>query len=294
MKKVLTVFAVVALAACLAWGQTAPAPARSPGQAQPGQAQPGQAAAKKPPAPKSQAEFDALQQLQKAVTDPAATPDAKILAAEEFLARFPDSELKYQMYMLEMQCYQDKNDAVNTLDAASKVLKDDPENLMALVTAAGVVAMRTRDTDLDRDQKWKMGEDYAHHAITLLNAMVKPEQLTEEQFQGTKNSGLAQAYGALGLIAVHRKEFGAAEEDFKKASELEKDPLYVWHLGRAYAQDGKYDLARGAYKQSIALGGVKDATGHDLAADDLQRLEAVVKQQAPAAKTPPPPPTPEL
>lgn len=289
MNKVLTVFAVVALAACLAWGQTAPAPARSPAQAQPGQA-----AAKKLPAPKSQAEFDALQQLQKAITDPAATPDAKILAAEEFLAKFPDTDFKYQMYMLEMQCYQDKNDAVNTLDAASKVLKDDPDNLMALVTAAQVVAMRTRDTDLDRDQKWKMGEDYARHAITLLNTMVKPEQLTEEQFQGTKNGGLAQAYGALGLIAVHRKQFGAAEEDFKKASELEKDPLYFWHLGRAYAQDGKYDLAREAYKQSIALGGVKDATGHDLAADDLQRLEAVVKQQAPAAKTPPPPPTPEL
>lgn len=280
MKKIiLTAFVVIALAGCLAFGQAG----QSGQQGQQGQqGQPAQ--------PNNNDEIMAV----RSAMNPATPPDERLMLAENFLAKFPNSPFKTYAYMAEMQAYQDKNDPISALDAADKALKLEPNNLPVLVGAAEIIAMRTRDNDLDRDQKLKKGEEYGNRAIEILNKVTKNDpNVPDEQFQKQKNQGLASAYGSLGWIAFHRKQLSAAENNFKKAWDLGKEPNYAYYLGRVLAQENKFQPACEAYQQSQTLGGVKNAKGEDLVETDRKALDTVMKGKGMAegcpAKTPPAP-----
>src|SRR5262249_1794090 len=100
-----------------------------------GQAAPaaGQAAApqgKRPPAAKTQPEFDAYKAAV-AQTDAAAIEKA----ADDFATKFPDSELKPVLYKAAMHAYQQTNNADKMTDMARKILAydaDDPEALLGV------------------------------------------------------------------------------------------------------------------------------------------------------------------
>lgn len=280
-KTILTAFVAVTLAACLAFAQAG----------QSGQGQQGQ------PAQPTQPGQDEVTAIQSAM-NPTTPPDERLVLAENFLAKFPNSLYKAWAYLAEMQAYQDKKDTVSALDAAEKALKLDPTNLPALVGAAEIIAMRTGDNDLDREQKLKKGEDYGNRAIQILGQVTKNNPMvTDEQFLEQKNQGLASAYDSLGWIAYHRKQVSAAETNFKKAFDLGKQADYAYHLGRVLAQEGKLQPACEAYQQAQVLGGVKNATGVDLVEADRKGLDTAMKNKGTPegcpAKTPPPPaPTP--
>ena len=74
-------------------------------------------------------------------------------AADDFAAKYPDSELRPLLYRSAMQRYQLANNADKMLEMAKKVLAIDPDDPEALVGISQVLAERTRDTDLDRDQR---------------------------------------------------------------------------------------------------------------------------------------------
>ncbi len=268
MKKMLTAFAVMMLATWLACAQA--------GQGQTGQGQPAQAGAP------SQEEITAIRNAMDSNTP----PDARIMAAEEFLAKFPNSLIKTYAYLAEMEAYREKNDAVNAIDAADKALKLDPNNLPALAGAAEILAMRTRDNDLDREQKLKKGEDYANRAIKLLEATVKPPGMPDDQFLVQKNGGLANVYASLAWFGYHRKQLTVAETNFKKAFDLDKQATYAYYLGRAYAQDGKLQPGCEAYQQAQTLGGVKNSAGLDLVEADRKALDKAMLDKAEKEKGP--------
>src|SRR6202167_1313596 len=126
-------------------GQNAPA-AQGTGQA------PGQAAApagKRKPMAKTQEEFAAYNAAI-ALTDPAAQEKA----ANDFATKFPDSELRPVLFKAVMHAYQQANNGDKMMEMAQKVLSFDPDDPEALVGVAQVLAERTHDTDLDKDQKY--------------------------------------------------------------------------------------------------------------------------------------------
>src|SRR5208337_4940879 len=111
----------------------------------------GQAAApagKRLPQAKTQPEFDAYK-VAVANTDPAAMEKA----ADDFAAKFPDSEVRILLYENAMRLYQNANNAEKTEAMGRKVLSLDGDNPEALITVAEVIAERTRDADIDKDQR---------------------------------------------------------------------------------------------------------------------------------------------
>ncbi len=285
MKRIVSTLAAVVLAGWL-WTAQAPAqqPQRPPAGGQPAQGtqagrpaqQPGQPAKKQPQA-KSQEEYDALQKL----GDPSLTPDQKISLAEEFLQKFKDSELKGFAYRKEMEAYQQKNDFPKMREFGEKILEEDPDDAISLILLASAIPERTRDTDLDKEQKLSQAEDYAKRALVSIDKLEKPSpQMSDADWDKVRNDARAQSHAAIGLVALQRKQFPAAEEAFKKAVELQnqKDPIVYWRLGLTYEFSKKYEEARDALKQSVALGGVKIGT-RDVAAEELQRVEDILKKR---------------
>src|SRR5580704_19574099 len=125
--------------------QNTPAGQSTPAQA----AAPGTPAAKRPPQAKTQPEFDAYKAAA-AITDPAAMEKA----ADDFATKFPDSEIRILLYTNAMRLYQSTNNAEKTEAMGRKMLGLDADNPEALVTVAEVIAEKTHDTDIDKDQRY--------------------------------------------------------------------------------------------------------------------------------------------
>jgi hypothetical protein len=88
-----------------------------PAQSTPGTAPAQAPAGKRPPQAKTQAEFDAYKAAA-ANTDPAAVEKA----ADDFAAKFPDSELRILLYKQAMHTYQTANKAEQMMEMGRKVL----------------------------------------------------------------------------------------------------------------------------------------------------------------------------
>src|SRR5262249_28939602 len=130
------------------------------GAAQPGSAQPG---AKRPPQAKTQPEFDAYQKAV-ALNDPAAME----AAATDFATTFPDSELRKLLFLTNLRLYQSSNPD-KTIEIGRKILAIDSDDPEALVTVASVLAEKTRDTDLDKDQRLDEALKMAQRATETIN-----------------------------------------------------------------------------------------------------------------------------
>ena len=130
--------------------QTPPAPAGTAATAPPPQG-------KRPPQAKTQPEFDAYK------VAAAESNDGAVLekAADDFATKYPDSELRILLYKRrDERLTQPTNNPDKMMEMGRKVLKIDPDDPEALVGVAQVLVERTRDSDMDKDQRW----DEAHEA----------------------------------------------------------------------------------------------------------------------------------
>src|SRR5580704_751573 len=146
-------------------------------------------AGKRPPQAKTQPEFDAYKAAA-ALTD----PTAQEKAANEFATKFPDSELRPLLYKSVMHEYQQANNADKMLEMAQKVLSFDGDDPEALVGVAQVLAERTRETDLDKDQRLGEARKDAQRALVTVDTDVPSSGYPPEQLAAFKNFLRSEAY----------------------------------------------------------------------------------------------------
>ncbi len=178
---------------------SAPAPAQNPA-APVKQGSP--ATARKSPQPKTQAEFDAYKAAA-SLTDPAKLE----AAATDFAQKFPDSELRSILFQQAMGLYQQVNDPVKTLEMARAALKYDPNNAVALLTAAQVLAERTHDSDLDRNDRLAEANADARSALQSTGEIAPPANLTPEQFAAALAQMRGTAHEVLATVAFKKQDY---------------------------------------------------------------------------------------
>jgi len=195
----------------------------------------------KPPAPKSQKELDAVKALFAAAQ---AGPDQTIAAAESLITGFADSEFKDIALFFEANAYQQKGDLDKAQIYAERVLEINPKHFQAQLMMAEVLAQRTREMDLDREEKLVKADKYADDVINILKTQPKPNpQLTDEQWEEHKKGAVAQAHNAKGLAALTRKKFDVAVAEFKAAADNDPQPAYLVRQASALESAGKHDEA---------------------------------------------------
>jgi tetratricopeptide (TPR) repeat protein len=290
-------FVVALLLAAVAAAQTSNPPANSQsssspagGQSSTQQMPPPQASltnpkGKRPPSAKTKPEYD---QYLAAVNT--ADPAQAEALAREFEAQFPKSELLPFLYQQIMAKYQKKDNSDKTLDMGRKVLQYDPDNVGALVMVATVLAERTRQTDIDRDQRLKEATGDAQHALDDLrdgNYMLAANA-TPEQVQQFKDQVTGMAYQALGKSEMERENYTAAEQDLRKATETSagKADAIVWYrLALALDRENKYADANAAITTAVALAPA-DSSVANMAKNEQTRLKQLAAAGPAATPTP--------
>jgi tetratricopeptide (TPR) repeat protein len=296
---------VVALVCIAAWAnaQSSGTPSQQPGsqpqsgsqagQAGAGQsaAQPGQAGTqgaaaaapqgKRPPQAKSQDEFNAYKAAV-AATDPAASEKA----ADDFAAKFPNSELRGMLYRKAMQDYQNSNNADKAVEVANKVLAIDPDDPQALIVKAEVLSEKTRPTDLDFNQKTADALAAAQHALQTIDTdLMFAPGAPADKVQAAKDWLRSTAYAVIGNVEMSKNDYPAAERDIKKAIELtqaQPDPVNYLRLSVALDNQSKYPEALQAAGKAAELAPENTQVGQ-LARQEQNRLKQLTGGGAPGA-----------
>lgn len=284
----------------LAWASFVPAqqaatpqnqPASQPSAAPAGAAQAGTPAppaqGKRPPQAKTQPEFDAY----KAAVALSADAAAFGKAADDFAAKFPTSELRILLFKASMHSFQNANNADQMNATAEKVLQLDPDDPEALVGAAEVIAERTRDTDLDKDQRWAQAQKYASHATETIDTDVAiPAGTPQEKIDAYKGFVRSSAYSVLGTISFNQEKYPDAENYFRKSIDAlpsQPDPVVVLRLAISLDKQSKYAEALKEANHAVELTEEGSVAGK-LARQERDRLAQLTGGTIPAPAAKPP------
>jgi tetratricopeptide (TPR) repeat protein len=303
MKRALLVITLTA--ATSLWAQQPAASAQSgstqsgstppSGSAQSGAANSGQAGAatpqgKRPPQAKTQPEFDAYQAAIANMKDPAAMEKS----ADDFAAKFPTSDLRVLLYRGAMNSYQSANNADKMMEMGRKILSLDPNDPEAALGVAQVLAERTRDTDLDKEQRYDEAAKMAQHALETIDTDVAaPAGTPPEKLEAYKRYLKSTAYAVIGTIQFDQEKFAESESTLHKsidADPSQPDPVAILRLALALDKQDKYPEALQQATKVVAM--TQESTNIGSTArreqDRLQKLTSTAPgaSTAPASTTP--------
>src|SRR5580658_10485522 len=130
---------------------------------------------------KSQGESDAVMALMQAANQ--RNPDATIKAADDLITKYSDTTFKELALYLEAAAYQQKHDNEKAQIYGERVLDVNPKHYQALLLVGEILAMSTRENDLDREEKLTRAEKLLNEAIAVVQTASKPNaQITDEQW----------------------------------------------------------------------------------------------------------------
>jgi tetratricopeptide (TPR) repeat protein len=290
MKPTAVILAVMSIALCAA-AQNSGQPAQQTPPAA-GQAAPAQGAAplpKRPPQAKTQPEFDAWK-VAAANTDPAAFEKA----ADDFATKFPDSELRVLLYKSVMRLYQNVNNGEKAEAMGRKVLSFDGDDPEALVIVAEVIAEKTRDTDLDKDQRYDEATKMAQKATSTVDTDVTvPAGTPQDKVDAYKSLLRSNAYSIVGTIAYKKENYPVAQENLQKSIDAfpaQPDPVVVLRLALSLDKQQKYPealkLANRAIEVAQAQNNATVVTVAQRERDRLQQLTGGAPPAQPASQPP--------
>ena len=275
---------VVGIAACSFAQSNPPAPQNKQAAQPAGQAAPAPTG-KRPPQAKTQPEFDAYKTAA-ALTDPAAQEKA----ADDFAAKFADSELRAVLYKAAMHGYQQANNADKMMDMSRKVLNYDPDDPEALLGVAQVLAERTRDTDLDKDQRLAEAKKNAQRALSTVDTDIPTAGQPPDRIEAYKSFLRSEAYAILGTLEYNAKAWPDAEGDLRKSIDAfpqQVDPIAVLRLSIALDNQKRYPEALKYASQAVEL--TKEGTNAGAAARaEKDRLTKLNSGTEPAPSSAPP------
>jgi tetratricopeptide (TPR) repeat protein len=143
---------------------------------------------------------------------------------------------------------------------AQKVLRLDPDDPIALIAASEVIAERTRDTDLDKAQRYDQARKYALHALETIDTDIpiptNAPQTQLEKIDAYKKLLRSSAYSVLGTIDYGQEKYADAQGYFQKSIDAypsQPDPVVVLRLALALDKQGKYGDALKEANQAVDL-----------------------------------------
>ena len=244
------------------------------------------AGVKRQPQAKTQEEFAAYKQ-DAAITDPAGQEKA----ANDFAAKFPDSELRILLYKAAMRSYQNANNADKMLEMGQKALAIAPNDPEALITVAMVTSERTRNSDIDFEQKANEAMTMAKKALETVDTDLEvPANLPPDRIATIRNGMKSWAYAVIGTIELEKNSYAQAASDLDKSNQmnpLAPDPVTFLRLAVALDKQNKYPEALVAANRAVELAPDGTPAGN-LARqerDRLQKLTGTTGTPAPGAGT---------
>jgi tetratricopeptide (TPR) repeat protein len=168
------------------------------------------------------------------------------------------------LYQAVIQSYQQLNDAPKMLEWGEKALGFKPDDVTTLAMISNVMAERPPTNEEEKAKQMKRAEELATQAIMLLPTyLASPDAANLPA--NAKTDLTAQMHYTLGLIYLHQKKLGPAQQELLTSLQSKpNDPITYYRLGVAYVQDMKNDQAMEALAKSVYLKGVSEAGARDI------------------------------
>jgi tetratricopeptide (TPR) repeat protein len=275
-----------------AQNSTQPAPQNPPAAGQAAPAQGTTPSATAAPAGKRPLQFKTTQE-QDAWKAAAANTDSAALekASDDFAAKFPDSEARVLLYQNAMRLYQNANNAEKSEAMGRKVLSFDADNPEALIIVAEVIAERTRDSDIDKDQRFAEAISMAQKATQTVDTDISvPAGTPQEKIDAYKSLLRSNAYSILGTIEFKKENFAGAQDNLQKSIDAfpsNPDPVVVLRLALSLDKQGKYPEALKAANRAVDMTQDNTVIGTP-ARRERDRLQQLTGGAAPAPPQSPP------
>lgn len=222
---------------------------------------------------RTQAEYDAYQ----AIKNKPQTPEEFEKAADDFAAKFPDSNLRIVLYRGVMQSYQQAEDTDKMLTAGLKVLaldKDDPE---ALIVVAEIQEEHTSAMDLDREPRMDQAVANAQHALETIDTdLAIPPGAQPENVDAYKKYLRSAAFAIVGKIQYKQQQYPEAEATLRKALEADAanpDPVVLLSLALSLDMQQKYQDALAQANRAVELTGEDTDVGRSARSEQDRLIE---------------------
>ena len=228
--------------------------------------------ASRPLAAQSQDEFDAYQ----SVANEANLVKADA-AAQDFAIRFPESELRAPLFQSLMLKHQAANEAQAALADAERVLLIDPQNVVALVSSANILAERTGPGKPESSQRFEQALRFAQRAIANIESgFAAPARASADEAAKFRATLLSLAYAAAGNVYLLQSDYAAAEQQLDAAVRVDPgNALALYRLAVAQHEQKRY---------GEALVNVNKAVAAANAANDLLLAQRAKQEQNALAK----------
>jgi tetratricopeptide (TPR) repeat protein len=227
-------------------------------------------------------------------------PQKRMAAADEFVTKFADSTLKPTILLMAAQAAGQSNQGDKMVIYCERVLDSYPKPTPAqypatqcLLMLANYYSTRTREFDLDKEEKLAKSDGYAKQAMDLTDKMEKPNpQISDDQWAVAKKDLISQAHEAIANADMVRKQYDAAIAEFKVAAEgaATPEPSTQVRLANAYTEAGKYDDAIAVLDKVISTPDLHPQI--KAAAQQLKTKATALKAKAAGGATPAPAPNP--
>lgn len=202
---------------------------------------------------------------------PITDPKTKVEAIEDFVKKYPSSVLGPYVHQQALAPYQMLNQADKVIEHGEAIISgikgEDPQAaglaVQTLTTLAYVYAERQGSNPTYKAK----AQQSAEKAVQQINAMQKPAQLSDAQWEEAKKQFLATNYSTLGLVYLaygveskdkeeKNKQLTKSTESTQKALEInKKDDLAWYRLGLAYTEQNKGEDAVKSLAKAVAING---------------------------------------
>jgi len=204
--------------------------------------------------------------------------DKKIHLGIAFLAKYPGDRYSAAVYEELSQTYYDKKDLPSFYTYSAKGLSLFPDDVH-LLALSGWVIPRVFDANApDADKNLDRAEVYEKHALDVMDKMVKPTGLPDDQFALFKTGEMAIAHSGLGLVYFRREQYETSAKELETATrnEATPDPTDFFILGADLENLGRYKEAADTFNRCAQIPGSMQ--------DNCKKYAAVAAQNAANAK----------
>jgi tetratricopeptide (TPR) repeat protein len=212
-------------------------------------------------------------------------------ASDDFATKFPDSELRVLLYKNAMRLYQNANNSDKTEAMGRKVLSFDGDDPEALVIVAEVIAERTRESDIDKDQRFGEATAMAQKATQTIDTDVQvPAGTPQDKIDAYKAMMRSQAYSIIGTIDFKKENFPSAEQNLQKSIDAypsDPDKVVILRLALTLDKEQKYPEALKVANRAVEMTQDNTPIGTP-ARHDRDRLQQLTGGAAPAQSQTPP------
>lgn len=169
------------------------------------------------------------------------SPQQKIKLLDDFVAKYPTSELLVNVYAEYVKAYQETHNWAKLIDTYDKFLAlpsiDANARVTALFSRAQTFEFAYNPKDPNAKEQINKARAAAQEGLKSLDKVTKPANATDEQFATTKKAITMQFYNTDGFAALQQKEYKAAIEAFHASLALDpKQPTTAYRLGLADLQ----------------------------------------------------------